>query len=221
MYRKYPRTPHAPWSPGKTSDDVVITSFDNFKDKEIVVTEKIDGENSSLYTDHLHARSISSLHHPSRAWLKQKHAEIKHDIPEGWRICGENVYAFHSIFYTSLPSYFLVFGIYDNNNICLSWDETLDFCQLIGLTPVPVLYRGKFDEALLKNLWKGKGAYPTFKDDVLKEESEAEGYVVRITDTFHYDDFNLNVFKYVRENHVQTDEHWLEKVVVPNQLKEI
>lgn len=42
---KYPRTPHLPWSPGATSDDKYISSFESFRGKQIVVTEKMDGEN--------------------------------------------------------------------------------------------------------------------------------------------------------------------------------
>jgi hypothetical protein len=174
-----------------------------------------------MYKDHIHARSVSSLHHPSRAWVKQKHAEIKHDIPDGWRICGENVFAFHSIYYTNLPSYFLVFGIYDNNNFCLSWNETVEWCQILGLTPVPVLHRWIWDEGFIRTFWKGVGVFPTFVNETMNEPSEAEGYVVRLANGFPYNEFNLNVFKWVRENHVQTDEHWLEKVVVPNKLGEV
>lgn len=44
-YVKYPRTYHLPWSPGATDDDRIIKSADVFKDKEVVVTVKMDGEN--------------------------------------------------------------------------------------------------------------------------------------------------------------------------------
>lgn len=106
---KYPRTPHLPWSQGITPDDVKNTSVDCFMGKEVVVTEKMDGENTSLYRDGLHARSIDSNNHPSRNWVKSFWATKMHDLPEGFRICGKNLYAQHSIPYTSLRSYFLLF----------------------------------------------------------------------------------------------------------------
>src|SRR5579863_5868310 len=115
MYFKYPRTPHLPWSPGATDDDKMLGSIEHFVGKQIVVTEKMDGENTSLYRDHSHARSLDSQMHPSRTMLRQMHATIKHEIPEGWRICGENLFAKHSIHYSNLPSYFLVFGIYNED----------------------------------------------------------------------------------------------------------
>jgi hypothetical protein len=44
-YYKYPRTYHLPHSPGITDDDKLMPNFMGFKDCEIVVTEKMDGEN--------------------------------------------------------------------------------------------------------------------------------------------------------------------------------
>lgn len=35
-----------------------------------------------------------------------------------------------------------------------------------------------------------------------------EGIVIRNADSFPLEDFSKNVVKYVRKNHVQTDEHW-------------
>ncbi|MGY5343347.1 RNA ligase family protein [Paenibacillus glucanolyticus] len=37
---------------------------------------------------------------------------IKYRIPEGYRICAENVYAKHSLLYSALPSYFLLFSVW-------------------------------------------------------------------------------------------------------------
>lgn len=71
---KYPRTPHLPWSPGASVDDVRLEGLDGFEGEEVVVTEKLDGENTTLYRDGLHARSMDSAHHPSRTWVKALHA---------------------------------------------------------------------------------------------------------------------------------------------------
>lgn len=215
---KYPRTPHAPWSPGRSDDDIGIVDFSKFIGKDIIISEKIDGESSSFYHDYYHARSLDSRHHDSRCWIKSYHANICRNIPPQLRICGENLYAFHSIFYTKLPTYFFVFGIYDEHNYCLSWEETVEYCDLLGLSTVPVLYKGKFDLDFIKSFWNGKGTYPTYSDKERKIPCEAEGYVVRLQEQFHYDDFNKNCFKYVRKSHVQTDEHWMSKPVVPNML---
>lgn len=67
---KYPRTPHLPWSAGKTDDDIVLLSTEHFEGKKVVVTEKLDGENTTMYTDYLHARSTINRPHISRGWVK-------------------------------------------------------------------------------------------------------------------------------------------------------
>jgi hypothetical protein len=69
-YIKYPRTPHLPWSPGIAPDDEVSGRLSGLEGREVVVTEKLDGENTTLYADHVHARSVDSAHHPSRSWVK-------------------------------------------------------------------------------------------------------------------------------------------------------
>ena len=202
---KYPRTKHLMWSKSISSDDKKLKSVKHFYGKEIVMTEKRDGENSNLMRDCIYARSLDSNDHPSRHWLKGMWANMKFNIPDNWRICGENLYAKHSVGYDSLETYFEVFSIWNEENVCLSIDDTLDWCELLGLIHVPILYRGKFDEDFLKN----------YKIDTKK----VEGYVIRLADSFKYEDFNFSVAKWVRENHVQTNDHWMYNKIIKNKLK--
>lgn len=224
---KHPRTPHVSWSPGASSDDIVLSVCDHFDGKMIVMSEKLDGEATTIYPDgYVHARSTDSAHHPSRSWVKQLAAQIAHQIPDNWRISGENLFAHHSIFYTNLPSYFFVYGIYDESNTCLAWDQTELICEMLGLTPVPVIYKGKWDAELIQGLWNGKGRFPTFETEKIPavypedfQPCEAEGYVIRLADAFAYDDFANSVAKWVRPQHVKTDEHWMQRKPFPNLLK--
>ena len=87
MRYKYPRTIHLPWSPGVSSDDIRIFDMSHFEGHEVVVTEKMDGENTSIYRDGTHARSIGSRHHLSRDWVKALQGQISYDIPADWRLC--------------------------------------------------------------------------------------------------------------------------------------
>src|ERR1700754_3178040 len=99
---KYPKTPHIPESESSSSDDNWLTDHSQFQGKEVVVTAKLDGENTNFYPDHIHARSVYAGQGVGRSWVKQLHGQIQHDIPDGIRICGENVYAAHSIWYWDL-----------------------------------------------------------------------------------------------------------------------
>lgn len=203
---KYPRTLHLPWSLSISSDDKVLKTVDHFLDKEVIITEKRDGENTTWYNDYIHARSLDSKNHPSRNYNKQHWNSVKNDIPDGWRLCGENLYAKHSIHYTDLETYFEIFSIWNDQNICLSWDETLEWCNLLKLKTVPMIFRGIFNETYIKSL----------KLDLEK----TEGYVIRLANSFSYDNFSESVAKFVRKNHVQQNStHWSTDKIIPNIIK--
>lgn len=208
---KYNRTYHFSWSPGAQNDDRILCNDNIFVGKEVIVTEKMDGENSNLYRDYIHARSLDSQHHNSRNWVKNLHNQIAHLIPMGWRICGENLYAKHAIHYQRLPTFFMAFSVWDDDNMALSWADTEQFCKDLTLDTVPVLYKGVWDENLIKNL------YTPIKEN----GDEMEGFVVRLADKFHYDDFPFSVGKYVRKGHVEkTTGFWRNRPIIPNKLIE-
>lgn len=193
---KYPRTNHLPWSPGVNDDDRVMKTLDNFIGRRVIVTKKMDGENTTMYSDHIHARSLDSKGGEDRAWVKQFWSTIAHDIPTDWRVCGENLWAEHSIHYSDLDSYFLGFSIWNDLNICLDWDESVQYFSLLNITPVPVIYDGIWDEKVIRDIEK------TLQWD------KDEGYVVRVADAFPYSKFKDSIAKYVRKGHVQTTKHW-------------
>lgn len=180
---------------------------DPFAGKQVVATIKMDGENTSMYRDGIHARSLAYEPHLSRNWVKTLHAKIAHDIPEGWRVCGENLWAEHSIAYNHLEDYFQVFSVWNERNLCLSWDETKEWAELLGLKMVPTVYEGPGDRKLIENLHK-----PTYRGD------PAEGYVVRLREAFPYSTYRTSVGKYVRANHVATHGHWMRQQVRANAL---
>jgi RNA ligase len=206
-YVKYPRTMHLPWSEGVGEDDRTLKNIEHFVGKEVVVTEKFDGENTSIYPDYIHARSLDGRNHPSRNWVKNFASSFQFAMPKGWRICGENLYAKHSIHYSNLNSYFLGFSIWDETNRCLSWDETIEWFQLLDIEPVRVLWRGTFDEELIRRLYT-----PENRD-------QEEGYVVRVAESFSYGQFQNSVAKFVRKNHVHTHGHWMREIITVNGIK--
>ena len=188
-YIKYPRSMHFPWSGKTTDDDRMLRDAKHFEGKEVVVSLKMDGENSSLYRDYFHARSIDGNSHASQSYVKNLHYKIAYNIPEDWRLCGENLYAKHSIKYNNLKSYFMLFSIWNERNECLDWDETLEWAELLGLETVPVIYEGIWDEDKIKSFSNIK----EYNGDLV------EGYVVRVRSGFSYGDFRISVAKYVSE----------------------
>ena len=214
---KYNRTFHLPYSPGTTNDDRISNSVDSLLGKEIVITEKLDGENTGMtgylsvsetgetisdggvyarshaaYTTSLWSREVRLLH-------KMK---VEGMLSDGEFLFGENLEGIHSIEYSNLDSYFYIFGLRDNN-IWVDWNKVEEYSYLLDIPTVPILFKGIVNsEKELKDL----------VEKLVSKESklggDIEGVVVRNAGIFHNDHFSSNVLKWVRGNHVKTDEHW-------------
>ena len=191
---KYPRTLHLPWSPGRTKDDRVLEDTSKFDGRETIVSIKCDGENSTIYRNGFHARSIDSDSHPSQTHVRALQGRIGHELPDGWRIVVENVYATHSIRYDDLESFEFLISVWTDKNVCLSWSDTVEYAALLDIPTVPVIWRGAFDREAIE------AAYAPYAE-------KHEGYVVRIAESFAYGDFKNSVAKWVRPNHVAATVH--------------
>lgn len=216
MSGKYPRTFHLPWSGGASNDDKIAISVDKLINTNIIISEKMDGGCSSLQLDGVYARTHASAPtHPSFDLLKSFHASIKHKIPKEIQLFGENCFAKHSIAYSELPGYFLMFNVKDLfSNTWLAWNDVEMWAEEIGVPTVPVLYNGKVDSE--KELQE-------IVEYLMRQTSccggDREGVVARIADGFADDEFSECVQKCVRENHVNTDPHWAHQEIVRNKLK--
>jgi len=212
---KYSRTYHLLDSPGMNRDDRRMGDQKVFEGERVMICEKLDGENTSMYTDWVHARSIDTDSHPSRDWVKNLWAQKGYNIPKDWRVCGENMYAKHAIHYSkanhnALDTYFYMFSIWDDRNVCLSWDETSDWAELLGFTLVPVLYDGIYDPDFMQEL----------NNKMENSNGAIEGYVIRLAREYHYSEFRNVCGKYVRRDHVQNNHgHWKAQQIIKNELK--
>ena len=198
-----------------TEDDKQLESDEIFIGKDVVVTIKMDGENSTVYkSGFLHARSIDGNKNPWQDWLKRYVRQWSYMIPDGWRVCGENLYPRHSIEYTfpDEKHYFQAFGVYDSQNVCKAWKDVKWLAEQLGIMTVPEIYAGKYDS---KKIFE---AFVRYSDQQMVNGQEVEGFVVRTAGDFKYEDFCVNVGKYVRAHHVQTDEHWTRNWK-PNELQ--
>lgn len=205
---KYPRTYHFPFSPGLQNDDKRVGEdwFDYLRDKELVLTEKLDGQNQYISKDGVYARSHAAF--TENPWDRNLtepggiYDQCKNYLSEDEGIYGENLYAIHSIEYTELPAYFFMFAVRDSEKF-YSHQEFIEMSEIVGIPTVPILEIRKFstpkelEERI--NYWMAQGS---------KFGPVIEGIVVKNTESFPVEDFQYNVIKYVRANHVQTDEHW-------------
>lgn len=206
---KWPRTPHLLWSGGVGPGDISVDITELMK-APYVVTEKLDGECTTMTREFVHARSGDSADHPSRHEVKRLWGEIGWQIPKDWYLVGENVYAKHSISYPLVESpYFYLFAVHVRGEV-LSWEETELIAELFGIKTVPALAVVQDRHGLLQ--WDATQLKPMGSE----YGDEIEGIVARPYDRFMLDEWSRVSAKYVRPGHVQTDEHWMSLPIVKN-----
>lgn len=211
---KYGRTYHYPFSPGTESDDRIQHNYWQLIKgiKSLVHTEKLDGENNCLSKLGVFARSHAApTTSPWTESLRRYWQLVKNDLGE-LEIFLENLYAIHSIKYTTLEHHFYVFAVRENGR-WLSWDETKFYAAMLDLPTVPEikLFTTPANQAEFENEVKlitaGSGAFKPF-DVHSGKPATMEGIVTRNTASYTTEAFAENVFKYVRKGHVKTNEHW-------------
>ncbi len=151
---------------------------------------------------------------------------------------GEWLYAKHTVFYDALPHYFLEFDVLDlEKQVFLSTPKRKQLLAGLPLVSVPVLFSGELQsyEQLISLL--GKSHYQTsehlqnFQQICLEKgldigrslqqtdrSSVMEGLYIKIEST----DAVVERYKYVRSSFLttiqQSDGHWLNRPIIPNQL---
>ncbi len=212
--QKYGRTFHYPFSPGASNDDRINEDYwsDISKIGRIIHTEKLDGENNCLNSFGVFARSHAA---PAvsqwTAALRQRWSLIRHDLGN-YEIFGENLFAIHSIRYPEIEDHFFVFAVREHDQ-WLSWEETCFIAGAFDLAVVPLLEtitslpRKTDYERTITQLAAQQSVFGSV-DVADQEPCSREGIVTRNMDAYSVHDFHRNVFKYVRQGHVKTSEHW-------------
>lgn len=240
---------HAQISLGTTSDDRFmpdgyVKAFAEMDD--LVLTEKLDGQNNCFNKKGVFARSHTSpTEHPWDKPMRERWQLIKNDLNE-LEIFGENMYGIHSIAYKELESYYYVFAVREGDR-WLSWEEVKFYAAMLDFPTVPEIpitkklsdfYVEHEDENKLLEKWFVANLRMTWEKSVDTPgllggydpntgEACSEGFVVRNANGYATNDgaipvasneFN-NLFKLVRQSHVKTDVHWT-KTWKPATLKD-
>lgn len=227
---KYPRTPHFPFSPGINSDDVVtskmldifIPSKNAASAIEIHISEKLDGGNCCLKQGQVFARTHGKpATHESFSAVKAFYhtiiiPQLTEEEFEQLEFFGENMAAVHSIHYSQdpnfpLPSVFFLFAIRHKQKDCwLSVDDVAEIAERLGIEQPPVLFRGvpKDDQFVEKLIQENMKLPSILAAKVMKAEKPCpvEGFVARNAASFSSKDFEKNVSKCVRANHIQCED---------------
>lgn len=248
---KYPRTRHLCGSGLQKGDqDLSVVSFDSLNGKRIVIEEKIDGANCGISFDKNANLKLQSRGHflagandyPHfdlfKSWTNSIESELFDMLGDQYIMYGEWMFAFHSVYYDTLPHYFMEFDIYDKSSE--KFLSTKERKKITGdkISSVPVLYDGKFisekhmlsflgrslyvsDKALdlLKSELKTKKIPETLANLILSlNDTITEGIYIKIED----EPYTIDRLKYVRPNFVQTiassETHWLDRPMIANKI---
>ena len=169
MRTHYPRTPHLPWSPGVTPDDVRAGG----SVRAAPGARSWSPRSSTGRTPPCTRTACTRVRSTRRTIPRGRGSRVSRAgsvarIPAGWRVCGENLYARHSLAYEDLDSWFYGFSVWDGEH-CLDWDRTVTLPAGLGdARSRAVLWRGVFDERALRRL--------------RLDTARQEGYVVRTVD---------------------------------------
>jgi hypothetical protein len=202
---KYPSTPHWPWSPTVHKDDRYHQDAQAFVQREVIITEKLDGGNTCLWQGEVYARSTGQP--ATQGWfamVKKHHAWKTANSPSDVFVYGEDLYGIHSIQYEPIreDQTYRIFAVRQGDT-WLSWDDVVSHAKSLDIPTVPVLYRGLFNS--VKEI-------TSFFETEIKKPSEIggprEGFVMRYAGSFEDAAFTNTTAKYVRKGHVQTDQHW-------------
>jgi hypothetical protein len=199
---KYPRTYHFPFSEGAVNDDRIQYDWERLLSHELVITEKLDGENTCIKTSGVYARSHGATNR--NPWAKpvwdiwERIGRTLGDL----HLFGENLYAIHSIQYERLDHHFFIFGIRENDT-WLSWEAVCEYAYILDLPVAPLVSSGVFSIQEMQTIIQQKQLHGSALGGI------SEGVVARRAAAFPDADFPEAVLKYVRKNHVQTDEHWI------------
>jgi atypical dual specificity phosphatase len=162
---------------------------------------KIQAQNRSHYVcseSHAQFKKLSQ-------WIETKKISLMTILSGGnYIIYGEWLYAKHSINYTNLPDYFVMFDLYDvDTKTFFSRAHLEKLIEGTGICLVPLIYKGKATLEKLKSLVQTKS---NFYDGTI------EGVYVR--------SFIGNKLKHrakiVRADFICGDEHWTKNKPIAN-----
>ncbi len=249
---KYPRTPHLQGSRMQKGDeDLSQVPYAYLAGRYIVVEEKLDGANSGIRFDENAELRLQSRGHYLTGGGREKHFNLfktwaaVHEedlfciLGDRFLMYGEWMHAKHTVFYDTLPHYFLEFDLFDTvRRVFLSTAERRAVLSGSPVISVPVLYEGiapKRLEELLALIGPSLGKSPAWRGS-LREVAVREGLdPQRIARETEGSDLSEGLYikveergetvgrlKWVRSDFLQTitenESHWLSRPIVPNQL---
>ena len=237
MLTKYPDTKHLRGSKGVVED----TQTDPQDLDNIVVEEKLDGAEVRLSFNE-QGQEITSAQAPVRgpvfseiwSWFYPRQDEFQEALGTTKVLWLEWMLPKKTVFYDKLPSYAMVFDVYDQET--QSWLSTPRRKELLedcNVSHVPVLYEGPASECNFEDLLNTPSLYKSDRAvDVLQqkcddwERTKRETYLSDQKEGLYIKeetgDQTVGWYKYIHEGFVDTivesGTHWKDRTLIKNEL---
>lgn len=219
---RFPHMPHLTWlGQGLPRDDKVLSPDEaaELLRTRVVVEEKLDGANLgfSVGADGTvraqnRGQYLTAPFHGQFArlgpWLRQREDRLFDGLGQHQMAFGEWCAAKHSLDYSHLPDWWLLFDIYDKKQGRFWSSQRRDaWARQHGFTCVPCLMNGHIKLELLQDL--------LLKQSSAFRRGPLEGLVVRVED----EQWSLARAKLVRPDFTQAiDTHWRSRLLEWNAL---
>ncbi|MCL1895039.1 MAG: RNA ligase family protein [Clostridiales bacterium] len=248
---KYPRTWHIEGSRLQPGDeDLSQIPFASIAGEKIVVEEKCDGANSAVSFGEDGGLLLQSRGHFLTGGYREKHFNLLKQwaiihqkaffdaLGKRYIMYGEWMYAKHTVFYDSLPHYFLEFDIYDREARRFL-DTPTRHAMLAGLpvVSVPVLRDsvftklGDLTDLIGQSNYIREGHMERLGAYCVKMGEDADRRCAETDPSTLMEGLYIKVerggevaerMKYIRASFLQcvirSESHWLSRPIVPNQL---
>ena len=183
MFRKYEKTFHL--FPVTSKHNLDRTQVKRLLSGEVIVEEKMDGSNTGIIRhskgfslqkrNSLVGSSVHAQFDFFHNWANYQNYEKIMEVPEGYLIYGELLYAVHTIYYDKLPDYFLVFDVRKGSK-WLKYDERVEFCERYGFHMVPLVTRGHLTKDDIQNLVPEQSQYGDTAEGIVVKRYAKHGY---------------------------------------------
>lgn len=249
---KYPRTRHLEGSREQAGDeDLKCAGFREIQGKYLVLEEKVDGANCGISFDPSGQMLLQSRGH----YLDGGYGEKQFDLFKRWAGCfedrlldlledryilyGEWLYAKHTVFYDSLPHYFMEFDIFDREEgRFFSTKRRREFLsEAPFIRSVRVLAQGWFGSveeiagyigpsafisAEKENRFADQCRRARVREEDAVRQTDLSGIMEGIYIKVEEGDYVTDRLKYVRGSFLNTildsESHWMKRPIVANCL---
>ena len=175
-----------------------------------------------------------------KSWAMSHQAKLFYALTTRFVMYGEWLYAKHTCFYDALEHYFIEFDIFDKETkTFLSTERRKDFLKELPIVSAPVVHRGSLRSAKeLKKLirqsafqssdWKERFVEICESKKLDAERALRETDLSNLMEGLYFkiedEEKVIERFKFVRRTFTQaveeSGEHWLNRPVIPNQLRD-